>query len=134
MKINKKILIFNFLLLSFMFLTSCVEPKKGEDPIYLIPSEKIVYTGFEFGNVIQDGKQAVFFSFTSPYLVSKIRIIGTFLDFNGNELVDFENAISFTTPSNQFQAHVRVEKEYIKKIKSVNFIQIEAYTKENIVD
>ena len=42
-----------------------------------IPENNITYVRLSIGNVIQDGKQAIFFKFASDYTVTKIEIAGT---------------------------------------------------------
>ena len=49
-----------------------------------IPEQSIYYTHFTFGNVIQDGKQAVFFNFVSDYTITKLEVVGSLLDKDNN--------------------------------------------------
>ena len=95
-----------------------------------IPEQSITYTNFTFGNVIQDGKQAVFFNFASDYTVAKMEIAGTLLDKDGNVIYSFDESITFGTSSYNPEFAIRIDKELIKKVKNVSFAKIKAYTTE----
>ena len=97
-----------------------------------IPEQSINYTNFTFGNVIQDGKQAVFFNFVSDYTVTKMETAGTLLDKNGNIIHSFDTAMTFGIPSDNPELAIRIDKELIKKVKNVSFTKIKAYTTEEI--
>ena len=95
-----------------------------------IPEQSITYTNFTFGNVIQDGKQAVFFNFASDYTVTKMEIAGTLLDKDGNVIHSFDESITFGTSSYNPEFAIRIDKELIKKVTDVSFTKIKAYTTE----
>lgn len=130
----KKILLIIVLsALGFFTLFSCsyYEPPKDEKT-YEIPEHNIKYTNLEFGNVIQDGKQAVFFDFVSDYTVTKIEIAGNLLDKNGNTIHSFDTSMTLGTPSYNPEPVIRIEKDLIKNVKSVSFTKIKAYTTEEL--
>lgn len=119
------------LLTLFLYsLSSCVYSKK--QTINEIPEQSIAYTNFTFGNVIQDGKQAVFFNFVSDYAVTKMEIAGTLLDKDGNAIHSFDTSMTFGTPSYNPEPAIRIEKDLIKNVKSVSFKKTKAYTTQNI--
>ncbi len=97
-----------------------------------IPEQSITYTNFTFGNVIQDGKQAIFFNFVSDYTVTKIEIAGTLLDKDENVIHSFETSMTFGTPSYNPEMHLRIEAGLVKYVKSVSFTKIKAYTTQSI--
>lgn len=129
----KRNLIIIFLLLIFIFtLCSCEvhQAPSSTGPLKEIPKQSINYIDFTVGNVIQDGKQAIFFNFASDYVVEKMEIAGTLLDSYGNIIHSFDTLIKFGTPSYNPEMAVRVEKSIIKDVKSVSFSKIKAYTLE----
>ncbi len=75
----KKLLsVFILLTLVLSAFSSCYSYEKPEKQTQnKIPEQSINYTNFTFANVIQDGKQAVFFNFVSDYTVTKMEIAGT---------------------------------------------------------
>jgi len=117
----------------FLILPACnTQQKTNEEKLNLIPEGKISYTHFEIGNVIQDGKQAVFFNFSSDYTVNKIEIAGNLLDINGNTIYIFDTKMTFGTPTKNPEPSTRIEKDLIKQITSVSFTKITAYTAEEV--
>ena len=124
------------LALALGLLSSCTYSKYNEDTpeqtANEIPEQSITYTNFTFGNVIQDGKQAVYFNFLSDYTVTKIEIAGTLADKNGNIIHSFDTLITFGSPSNNPGVPITIDKELIKKVKSTSFTKIKAYTTEEI--
>lgn len=130
---NKNIVGLFLLLLSIVTLCSCVHNSEAEkEKIHIIPEQNIKYTNFEFGNVIQDGKQAVFFAFVSDYAVTKIEVAGTLLDKNGDTVHAFDTAMQFGTPSKNPEIAIRIESGLIKYVKTVSFAKITAYTNEEV--
>ncbi len=97
-----------------------------------IPEQSITYTNFTFGNVIQDGKQAVFFNFASDYTVTKMEIAGTLLDKDGNVIHSFDESITFGTSSYNPEFAIRIDKELIKKVTNVSFTKMKAYTTQEL--
>ena len=97
-----------------------------------IPEQSITYTNFTFGNVIQDGKQAVFFNFVSDYTITKLEVAGSLLDKDNNAIHSFDNSMNFGTPSKNPELGIRIDKDLISKVKSVSFTKIKAYTTEEI--
>ena len=121
------------LLLSFVFLcsfSSCLNT--NEEKINTIPQNNINYTHLEFGNVIDEGKRAVFFNFTSDYIVSKMEIEGILLDRSGNTIYTFDNAISFGSPSNNPEFPITIDENLVKSVSSVSFTKIKAYTTQEL--
>lgn len=97
-----------------------------------IPEQSINYTYYTFGNVIQDGKQAVFFNFVSDYTITKLEIVGSLLDKDNNAIHSFDTSTNFGTPSKNPELTIRIDKDLISKVKSVSFTKIKAYTTEEI--
>ena len=97
-----------------------------------IPEQSITYTNFTFGNVIQDGKQAVFFNFASDYTVTKMEIAGTLLDKDGNVIHSFDESITFGTSSYNPEFAIRIDEELIKKVMNVSFTKMKAYTTQEL--
>ena len=97
-----------------------------------IPEQNINYTYYTFGNVIQDGKQAVFFNFVSDYTITKLEVAGSLLDKDNNAIHSFDTAMNFGTPSKNPELAIRIDKDLISKVKSVSFTKIKAYTTEEI--
>ena len=97
-----------------------------------IPEQSITYTNFTFGNVIQDGRQAMFLNFVSDYIVTKMEIAGTLSDKTGNVIHSFDASIAFGTPSYNPEMVIRIEKDLVKDVKSVSFSKIKAYTTQSI--
>ena len=128
---RKLLPIFILLTLLVSIFSSCESYKKPQKQTpNEIPEQNINYTNFTFGNVIQDGKQAVFFNFASDYTVTKMEIAGTLLDKDGNVIHSFDTSMTFGSPSNDPELAIRIEKELIKNVKSVSFTKIKAYTTE----
>ena len=98
--------------------------------MYTIPEGSIKYTHLEYGNVIQDGKQAIFLNFVSDYAVTELEIAGALLDNNGNEIYAFDTGVRFGTPSADPDLAIKIESNLIKNVKSVSFTKITAYTTE----
>ena len=97
-----------------------------------IPEQNINYTYYTFGNVIQDGKQAVFFNFVSDYTITKLEVVGSLLDKDNNVIHSFDTSMNFGTPSKNSELAIRIDKDLISKVKSVSFTKIKAYTTEEI--
>ena len=121
------------LILGFVFLcsfSSCLNT--NEEKINTIPQNNISYTHLEFGNVIDEGKRAVFFNFTSDYIVSKMEIEGILLDRSGNTIYTFEDTISFGSPSNNPKFPIRIDENLVKNVSSVSFTKMKAYTTQEL--
>lgn len=123
------------MLLSVFMLASCAQndqlPTFGEEKYYEVPNSSVRYSHLEFGNVICDGKQAVFINFNSDYPVDRVAAKGSLLDQNGNVIYTFDEGITFSS-TNKPELPVRIEKELIKSVRSVSFTEIKAYTKNKI--
>ena len=104
-KILTKIIL---LLLGFSLLSFCVACSNDEK-INIIPQNSISYTHLEFGNVIDEGKQAVFFNFSSDYIVIKMEIDGILLDKNGNTICGFGTTLTFSPPSKNPEIPIRID-------------------------
>ena len=98
----------------------------------MIPQNNIRYTYFEFGNVIDEGKQAVFFNFSSDYIVSEMEIAGVLLDINGNTIYTFDTTTTFGSSSKNPKPHIRIDANLIKNVVSASFTEIKAYTTEEV--
>ena len=130
----KKLLsIIIFISLVLLVFNSCtIDNSKEETKEYLIPEENIKYLYLELGNVIQDGKRAIFFHFSSDYLVSRMEIAGTLTDLSGNTIHSFENSLTFSTPSYTPEMSIRTDADIVKSTNGVSFATIKAYTQQNI--
>ena len=125
----KKLLsVFILLALVLSTLSSCASNEEG----YEVPEQSIRYVGFSLGNVIDDEKQAVFFKFESDYTVTKMEIAGTILDGSGNTVHSFDTSMVISSPSCNFELPIRIEADLIKRVRSVTFTKIKAYTTEKI--
>lgn len=130
----RKILILITLLSSMLLMLLSCTPNQNidENKPNEIPQNSITYTDFTFGNVVQDGKQALFFNFTSEYTVNSMEIAGTLLDKEENSIHSFDTSLTFGTPSYNPEFAIRVESGLVQYIKSVSFTKIKAYTLEKI--
>lgn len=117
-------------LFSIFALCSCAFGKSNEPNV--IPEQNVKYTHFQFGNVIDEGKRAVYLNFDSDYSVSKLEIAGTFKDSKGKVVHSFDTKMSFGTASENPKMIVMVDKDLISRISSVSFTKIKAYTTEQI--
>lgn len=131
---RSKGLIVAILILGIFVLIFClVYPKSIEQSIYEIPEQNVKYNGFEFGNVVDEGKQAVILKFESDYNVVKMEIAGVVLDTNGQTLHTFDTEIGFDqTPTKNPRQALRIDKELIYRVGTVSFTKILAYTNEEI--
>ena len=122
------------LTLALASMSSCASPHENlpKHTANEIPEQSITYTNFTFGNVIQDGKQAVFFNFASDYTVTELEVVGSLLDKNNNVIHSFNTSMNFGTPSKNPELAIRIDKDLISKVKSVSFTKIKAYTTEEI--
>ena len=134
MKMKRFLSIIILSIITLFTLTSCItSDRTNEAKEYEIPSNSINYIKFSFGNVIYEGKRAVFFEFASDYPVSKMEYSGSLLDANGNILFTFEETTNFSSPSKNPEAYVRVDQALANKVRSVTFSKIKAYTTEKII-
>ena len=130
---RKLLSIFILLTLLVSTFSSCESYEKPQKQTpNEIPEQNIYYTNFTFGNVIQDGKQAVFFNFVSDYTITKLEVAGSLLDKDNNAIHSFDNSMNFGTPSKNPELGIRIDKDLISKVKSVSFTKIKAYTTEEI--
>lgn len=119
------------LLLSTLF--SCVsDVKPAKETSNRIPINSINYVRFTLGNVIQDGKRAIFFEFVSDYAVTKIELAGELLNKNGEAIYSFDTAMSYTNPSRNPEFAIRIDKNLVESVNSVRFAKIAAYTNETV--
>ena len=129
----KKFSIVFVLLVAVLTFFSCAVPQNSNKELMNeIPKDNISYINFTFGNVIDEGKQAVFFNFNSDYTVSKIEFAGALLDGDGNVIYSFDTSMNFGTQSCNPEPVIRIEADLIKSVKSVSFSKVKAYTKEEI--
>lgn len=130
---KKKLLVVSILTFCLVtMLIGCSFTKSKEEPIYEIPTESVKYSGFEFGNVIDEGKRSVFMKFESDYAVVKMEIAGVILDTNGELLYEFDFTINFSNMPTNPKPAVRLDKDLINKVGSVSFTKILAYTNKVI--
>lgn len=115
---------------SLTVLCSCVNPNDPDE--YKIPEQNIEYTYFTLGNVIQDGKRAVFFNFESNYTITKIEFTGYLLNSNGQAIHSFDSSISLGNGNKKPEVAIRVDADIVYDISSVSFTKIIAYTTEKI--
>lgn len=119
------------LLLSTLF--SCVpDVKPAKETSNRIPMNSINYVRFTLGNVIQDGKRAIFFEFISDYAVTKIELVGELLDKNGDAIYSFDTAMNYTNPSRNPEFAIRIDKNLVESVNSVRFAKIAAHTNETV--
>ena len=130
---RKLLSMFILLTLLVSIFSSCESYEKPQKQTQNeIPEQNINYTNFTFGNVIQDGKQAVFFNFVSDYTITKLEVVGSLLDKDNNAIHSFDTSMNFGTPSKNPELAIRIDKDLISKVKSVSFTKIKAYTTEEI--
>lgn len=133
MKKTSSVILFVSIILMLFVLSSCGSDNDSkQEASNEIPEQCITYTNFTFGNVIQDGKQAIFLNFASDYTVTKIEIAGALLDKDENSIHSFETSLTFATPSYNPELSVRIEVGLVKYIESVSFTKIKAYTAQSI--
>ncbi len=129
----RKFIICILLSTTLFTLFSCsANTEKNNPALTEIPEQSINYTNFTLGNVIQDGKQAIFLCFVSDYTVSSIEVSGALLDKDQKVIYSFEHSSSFRSPSYNPELAIRVESGLIKYVNSVTFTEIKAYTTEKV--
>lgn len=131
-KIFSVILFVSATLMLFIFSSCVFNNDSKKETLNEIPEQSITYTNFTYGNVIQDGKQAIFLNFASDYTVDKIEIAGTLLDKEKNGIHYFETSRTFDTPSYNPELFIRIEAGLVKYVESVSFTKIKAYTTQSI--
>ena len=92
----------------------------------------ISYTHLEFGNAVDEGKQAVFFNFSSDFIVIKMEINGVLLDKSGDTIYSFDTALTFSSPSINPKFPIRIDANLIKNVNSASFTKIKAYTTQEV--
>lgn len=133
MKKTSSVIFFVSTILMLFVLSSCgFDNDSKKETSNEIPEQCITYTNFTFGNVIQDGKQAIFFNFASDYTVTKIEIAGALLNKDKNSIHSFETSLTFATPSYNPELSLRIEAGLVKYVESVSFTKIKAYTTQSI--
>ena len=113
--------------MSFSFI-AC----SNHDSTKVVPDNNIKYQSYFFGNVIDEGRQAVFLCFSSDYSIVKIEITGEMLNRTGNSIYDFEECMTFSSPTKSPRPVVLVDCSLINNIKSVRFTKIVAYTEDEL--
>lgn len=131
-KIFSVILFVSATLMLFIFSSCVFNNDSKKETLNEIPEQSITYTNFTYGNVIQDGKQAIFLNFASDYTVDKIEIAGTLLDKEKNGIHYFETSRTFDTPPYNPELFIRIEAGLVKYVESVSFTKIKAYTTQSI--
>ena len=130
---RKLLSMFILLTLLVSIFSSCESYEKPQKQTQNeVPEQSINYTYYTFGNVIQDGKQAVFFNFDSDYTITKLEVVGSLLDKDNNAIHSFDTSMNFVTPSKNPELAIRIDKDLISKVKSISFTKIKAYTTEEI--
>lgn len=130
----KKTISIIFLILIMLFSLGACTPFQDskKETVNEIPEQSITYTNFTLGNVIQDGKRAMFLNFASDYKVTKMEIAGTLLDKNETALHSFDTSMAFANPSYNPEMYIRIESGLVNYIKSVSFTKIKAYTTQEL--
>ena len=131
-KIFSVILFVSATLMLFIFSSCVFNNDSKKETLNEIPEQSITYTNYTYGNVIQDGKQAIFLNFASDYTVDKIEIAGTLLDKEKNGIHYFETSRTFDTPPYNPELFIRIEAGLVKYVESVSFTKIKAYTTQSI--
>ena len=126
----KKIVVLVLILVSAISLVSCIDDAKQQEN--LIPEQDIAYSHMSRGNVIQDGKQAIFFKFNSTYIVTKMEYAGSLLDVNGNVIYTFDETLNFGSTTKAPEVFVHIDADLINKVITVSFTKIKAYTTDTI--
>lgn len=130
---KKAFSVFVVLLIISATLCSCNFLPSGTDKSEnIIPEQNISYEKFTMGNVIDEGKRAIFINFSSDYAVSKIEVAGSFLDINGNEVYKFSINKEFTTQTKNPEIYERIDAKLTNNIYSIKFTTIKAFTTETI--
>ena len=114
------------------FCASCSNFNDNDEKINVIPQNNISYTHLEFGNVVDEGKQAVFFNFSSDFIVIKMEINGVLLDKSGDTIYSFDTALTFSSPSINPKFPIRIDEKHIKNVNSASFTKIKAYTTQEV--
>ena len=132
---NKFLIRITLLLVCFSllyFCASCSNFNDNDEKINVIPQNNISYTHLEFGNVVDEGKQAVFFNFSSDFIVIKMEINGVLLDKSGDTIYSFDTALTFSSPSINPKFPIRIDANLIKNVNSAAFTKIKAYTTQEV--
>lgn len=125
--------IFILLIFALCILTSCTSYEKNKKPtINEIPKQSIIYINFTLGNVIQEGKRAIFFNFVSDYTVTKMEIAGTLLDKDENVIHTFDASINFGASSYRPEFPLSIDANLVRCVKSVSFTKTKAYTTQSL--
>ena len=131
---RKIILLISVLLIILCAFCSCSVFSQGseERASNLIPEDNIRFKNYSIGNVIDEGKQAIFFRFVSEYSVMRIEATGVLLDGSGETIYTFDYSSGIGAPSKTPEIFIRVEADVVKKVKSVSITSLKAYTSEDI--
>lgn len=113
-------------------VSRCCFSQRKEQLLYEIPEQNIEYQGFEFGNVIDDGKRAIFFKFNSDYTVVQMEIAGVVIATNGDTLYEFDFSTNFSNVPTNPRPAIRLDKDLIIRVSYISFTKILAYTSEDI--
>lgn len=130
---KKSFVVLVFIIAIFALLVYLIYPKSNEPQMYEIPEQNITYTRYEIGNVIDEGKQAVFLCFKSDYEVASIEFAGELLDITGKTIYTFDSSLIYSSPTKNPRPAVRIDANLIEKVHSVSFSKIKAYTNQEIM-
>ncbi len=135
MKKNSSLLLLIMIIFGCVLsLVSCDKENIGKTEIEeynIIPDYNISYIGFSKGNVIQDGKQALFLKFSSDYNVIKMNASGHLLDISGAVIYDF-STVTIATNSKNPEIHIREDYSIIQSTVNVIIDNVNSYTNENL--
>ena len=130
----KKIFIVFIVMLSLFLLLSCASCAVSEqEKNAIVPDGNTSFKNYTIGNVIDEGKQAVFFNFVSNYNIKKLEISGHLLDSSGNTIYTFETTQALSTPTKKPEVFIRIASDLVKRVRSVTFTKITAYTADDII-
>ena len=115
---------------SLTVLCSCVNPNDPDE--YKIPEQNIEYTYFTLGNVIDNGKRAVFFNFESDYIVTKMEFAGNLMNSSGQVIHSFDSSTNLGNGKINPEVAISIDADIAKNVRSVSFSKLNAFTTEKI--
>lgn len=128
-----KILFFPILII-FMFSFCFILPacKENEPKENLVPESSINYVGIGLGNVIDEGKRAIFIYFSCEYPITKLKASGFLLNPSGQTVLTFNETTTLSPARTNPSIVIRVDTNIVYNISSASITSIKAYTKSNI--
>ncbi len=128
-----KILYFPILII-FMFslcfiLPACKDTTPKEN---LVPENSINYEGIGLGNVIHEGKRAIYLYFSSEYSITRIEASGFLLSPTGQRVFPFNDNISLSPSTTNPAFTIMIDASLASSVSSASFTNIKAYTHSKI--